>query len=140
MTNNAEKIAVWREENPRETLSAEALSNILGTDLRDVNLRGADLRSCSNGLLTLHGLPSGEVTLIPTCDGWDLRVGYWSESVSDLEKLIATNEGWPKALGEECDRRRPELQALITLCRAHMDANASIITELTARWATVPEG
>lgn len=104
-------------------------ADLWGADLRDAYLWGADLR-----VLTVDGLPSGRVSLIPTCDGWDLNVGCWSGSVSDLEELIATNEGWPEASGEECDRRRPGLQALIALCRAHMDANAGIITELTDRW------
>lgn len=137
-------------KTPRKTLSREflqrilAVGNLRGADLRGVDLRGvdlraadlraADLRGCVGGVLTLNGLPSGGVILIPTCDGWDLSVGCWSGSVSDLEKLIATNEGWPEAIGEECDRRRPGLQALIALCRAHMDANASVITELADRW------
>ena len=175
MTTNAEKIAAWREENPRKTLNAGVLLSILevahlhNADLRDANLRGANLR-CSDlwgadlrdadlrdadlrdadlrdanlrdanlrdadlRVLTVDGLPSGRVALIPTCDGWDLNVGCWSGSVSDLEELIATNEGWPEASGEECDRRRPGLQALIALCLAHMDANTDIITELTDRW------
>ena len=190
MTTNAEKIAAWREENPRKTLNAAVLLSILevgylrgaylraanlrhanlryadlrGANLRYADLRGADLRGaklrdadlqyanlryadlrgtdlrdanlwrCGGGVLTLNGLPSGGVTLIPTCDGWDLSVGCWSGSVSDLEELIATNEGWPEASGEECDRRRPGLQALVALCLAHMDANTDIITELTDRW------
>ena len=104
-------------------------SNLWGADMRDVNLRDANLRDenlrdANLRVLTVDGLPSGRVALIPTCDGWDLNVGCWSGSVSDLEELIATNEGWPEASGEECDRRRPGLQALIALCRAHMDANA----------------
>lgn len=114
-------------------------TDLWGADLRHADLRGADLRGAylwgaDLRVLTVDGLPSGRVALIPTCDGWDLNVGCWSGSVSDLEELIATNEGWPEASGEECDRRRPGLQALIALCRAHMDANADIITELTDRW------
>ena len=170
MTTNAEKIAAWREENPRKTLNAGVLLSILevahlhnadlrdanlwgadlrcsdlrcsdlwgadlrGANLRDANLRGANLWDADLRVLTVDGLPSGRVALIPTCDGWDLNVGCWSGSVSDLEELIATNEGWPEASGEECDRRRPGLQALIALCLAHMDANTDIITELTDRW------
>lgn len=145
MMSNAEKIAAWREANPGKGLDAESLSSVLevvhlqdaylrDTNLQDAYLRDADLRGADLRVLTVDGLPSGRVALIPTCDGWDLSVGCWSGSVSDLEKLIATNEGWPEAIGEECDRRRPGLQALVALCRASMDANASIITELTDRW------
>ena len=109
-------------------------TDLRGADLRDTDLRGAYLWDADLRVLTVDGLPSGRVALIPTCDGWDLNVGCWSGSVSDLEKLIATNEGWPEASGEECDRRRPGLQAIIALCLAHMDANTDIITELTHRW------
>lgn len=67
--------------------------------------------------LTVAGLPSGNATLTPTRDGSHLlRVGCWSGTVSDLRTLIATDDGWPEATGDEVARRRPGLTGLADLC------------------------
>lgn len=47
-------------------------------------------------------------------------------SIEPRSDLIATDDGWPEAEGDECDRRRPGLVALIAQCRTwiadHPDA------------------
>ena len=110
-----------------------------GADLWRANLRGADLGGANLGranlwganlwradlggansapaVLQVAGLPSGDAILTPRPDGWELRVGCWTGTPDLLEALIADDEGWPEAEGDECARRRPGLQSLIGLCR-----------------------
>ena len=65
----------------------------------------------------MAGLLSGDAILMPRPDGWELRVGCWTGTPDLLEDLIAGDDGWPEAEGDECARRRPGLQSLIGLCR-----------------------
>ena len=94
-------------------------ANLGGANLRGVNLGGANLRGAdlSPDVLQVAGLPSGDVILMPRPDGWELQVGCWTGTPDLLEDLIADDEGWPEAEGDECARRRPGLQSLIGLCR-----------------------
>ena len=57
--------------------------------------------------------------MFPTTDGWYLKVGCWDGDVDGLEKLIAGDD-WPEAQGEEREMRRPGLEALVSMCRAHI--------------------
>ena len=81
------------------------------------------------------------MTLTPTPDGWTLTVGCWPQSagmdvatVADLRALIAGDEGWPEARGEEVARRRPLLAAVADLCDAHAAAHPAVIAKLAERW------
>ena len=100
-------------------------ANLSGADLRDANLRDANLRGANlwgarwNGL-QITGLPSGQIVLIPTSDGWELHVGCWTGTIDDLRTLIAQDEGWPEARGDEIALRRPGLQAALALIDAHV--------------------
>jgi hypothetical protein len=90
-------------------------------------------------VLAIDGLPSGPVRLIPTLDGWSLRVGCWVGTVEALRTLIAGTD-WPEAEGEEQDRRRPGLAAVADLCDAHAAANPDLIADLAKRWGTDKAG
>ena len=70
-------------------------------------------------ILYVTGLPSGIVTMFPTTDGWTLTIGCWSGTVDELEAMIAGDD-WPESEGDEQVLRRPGLEALVTLCRAHV--------------------
>ncbi len=78
-----------------------------------------DARVFGAAILAVTGLPSGNATLFPTTDGWYLKVGCWDGDVDGLEKLIAGDD-WPEAQGEEREMRRPGLEALVSMCRAHI--------------------
>ena len=106
-------------------------ADLRGADLRGVDMRGVDMRDAEGkpAILVITGLPSGNATLVPWADGWELRVGCWYGTPDSLAELIATDEGWPEATGEECARRRPLLEALIVLCRAWIDAHPDAIEQ-----------
>lgn len=124
-------------------------ANLRGADLREADLWGADLRGadlrrtdlynselnrCFFDGLQISETPSGKVTLIPTCDGWWMQVGCWSGTPAELKALIARDEGWPEAQGEEILRRRPYLEAVLALCEVHMADHTQVIEDLKAKW------
>ena len=126
--------------------------DLSGADLRWASLSGADLRwanlskanlswadlswATKNAqVLHLQGLPSGEVTFHPTPAGWYLYVGCWSGALADFEELISQDEDWPEAEGAEVARRRPSLEAVAALCKAHMDLHPQIVEKLAEKWA-----
>ena len=126
-------------------------ANLHGANLHGANLRGADLRGANLHWANLYaadlyatiwrglridGLPSGQVTLMPTPSGWRLSVGCWQDNtVQDLRELIAGNV-WPGAEGDEQERRRPALAAVADLCDAYIAANPGIVPELAEKWGT----
>ena len=116
-------------------------ANLRGADLRGANLRGADLRGADlygaylrgaylrgaylrganlggAGLLHIDGLPSGSATLIAETDGWLLKVGCWEGTTDQLRAMIAKDEDWPEATGDQITERRPMLTALADMCDA----------------------
>ena len=106
-------------------------------NLSKANLSGADLRWATRNAQVLHlqGLPSGEVTFHPTPAGWYLYVGCWSGALADFEELISQDEDWPEAEGAEVARRRPSLEAVAALCKAHMDLHPHVVEKLAEKWA-----
>ena len=137
--SNYGKIAAWRAANPRTHLTAATLREILGleslcgadlrgADLRGADLCGADLRGADlcgadlGGLLTITGLPSGDLTLLPMVDGWWLQVGCWSGTPAELVEMVSLDDDWPEARGDEVVRRRPGLLAAAALTEAHIAA------------------
>lgn len=114
-------------------------ADLRGADMSGADLWGADLRDallsyCFFGGLQISETPSGRVTLIPTCDGWRMQVGCWSGTPEELKTLIARDEGWPEAQGEEIRRRRPYLEAVLALCEVHMADHTQVIEDLKAKW------
>lgn len=111
-------------------------ANLLRANLTGANLHAADLYATIWRGLRIDGLPSGQVTLMPTPSGWRLSVGCWQDNtVQDLRELIAGNV-WPGAEGDEQERRRPALAAVADLCDTHVAANPDIVPELAEQWCT----
>ncbi|MGC0144429.1 pentapeptide repeat-containing protein [Pseudactinotalea sp. Z1732] len=109
-------------------------ADLRGANLRGANLRGADLRDAVGGILQITGLHPYQATLVPTCHGWRLTIGCWTGTVQDLRTLIASDDDWPEARGEEVARRRPLLAALADVCDAHAAAHAADLAAV-AHWA-----
>lgn len=116
-------------------------ANLSGADLRDADLRDADLWGANLcGANLWGGLPiqagaSGSGYLIPTPDGWRITIGCWNaHTLDDLRDLIEGRADWPEATGDERDRRRPMLRAVLALCEAHIGQHEGLIESLAERW------
>ena len=112
-------------------------ANLRNADLRNANLRDADLRRANLwGGMPVQAGSSGNGYLIPTPDGWRITIGcWWNKTLDDLRDLIEDRVEWPDASGEERERRRPMLRAVLALCEAHIGQQPeSIITDLAAKW------
>lgn len=107
-------------------------ADLRGADLREANLRGADVWGATP-VRSVTGLPSGHAILVPTCDGWWLRVGCWTGTIDGLRDLIAKDDGWPEAKGEQITARRPMLTALADTCEAWAEDNHAAL-EAVAHW------
>ena len=109
-------------------------ANLRGADLYGANLRGANLRGADWDGLRIDGLPSGQVTLIPTPHGWALSYGCWLGAVAGLRDIIDGEVSPPEARGEEIERRRPGWIAVAALCDAHIAAHPGVIEALAEKW------
>lgn len=108
-------------------------AHLRGADLRDANLSGADLWS---GVASLGPTPSGDVVIYPTPGGWVMQVGCWRGSPDGLRALIARDDGWPEARGEEVARRRPWLEIALAHADLVMVENPGLIGVLSAQWGS----
>ena len=109
-------------------------ADLRGANLRGANLRGADLYGADWDGLRIDGLPSGQVTLIPTPHGWALSYGCWLGAVAGLRDIIDGEVPPPEARGEEIERRRPGWIAVAALCDAHIAAHPGVIEALAEKW------
>ena len=93
-------------------------ANLSGANLSRANLSGANL-SDARGVLCIDGLPSGRVLVVPTGpDAHELWIGCWAGTTTELRAMVASDEGWPEARGDECARRRPSLLGVADLVDA----------------------
>ena len=111
-------------------------ADLSGANLRGADLSGANLRRALWSGLQITGLPSGQIVLTPTPDGWELRAGCWVGTIDGLRTLIAQDDNWPEAEGDEITRRRPGLQAAIALIDAHIALRPNVINGLKTKWGT----
>lgn len=107
------------------------------SNLTDVDLHDADLRYASLIGLLASGMPSGNLTFIPTPEGWHLTIGCWEGTTAELRAMIAKDDGWPEAEGEKITARRPMLEAAADMCDAYAAAHTEALAEAKAtadRW------
>lgn len=110
-------------------------ANLRGANLSGADLNGADLSGARWDGLYVDGLHPYRCLLVPTPDGWQVTIGCWSGTVTELRDLIAQDDDWPEADGNELLRRRPLLAAFADLCDAHIAGRPNVITDLAQRWA-----
>ncbi|WP_415539977.1 pentapeptide repeat-containing protein, partial [Corynebacterium falsenii] len=110
-------------------------ADLSDANLRGANLHGANLSDARWGGLEINRLPSGTLQLTPTPGGWRITLGCWYGTPDQLRDLIAQDDGWPEAEGDEITRRRPYIEAALTLCDLHMRDHAETITMLAEKWA-----
>jgi uncharacterized protein YjbI with pentapeptide repeats len=140
--SNAQKVQVWWDEHRGTRITYRIVCEVLGlpnlrrADLRDADLRDANLRDANRLTMQLRGMPFGELVLFPTPDGWHLYVGCWGGTPEALRELIAGDDGWPEARGEEIAKRRPYLEAALTLVDLHIANNSGVIEALAEKWVT----
>ena len=94
-------------------------ANLWGANLRGANLRDANLRGANGGILQVTGLHPYQAVMVPTVQGWWLRIGCWQGTTQGLRDLIAKDSGWPEAHGDQITARRPLLNVLADMCDLH---------------------
>lgn len=115
-------------------------ADLYRADLRDADLSSANL-SCADlsyTLLTganviglfLDGLPSGHLAFVPTPKGWELSIGCWLGTTASLRVMIANDDDWPGAIGDEITERRPMLEAAADMCDSYAAANNWALAEV----------
>ena len=107
-------------------------ADLRGADLWNANLSGTGLRNA--GIVALGETPSGWSCISPTPQGWRMQVGCWSGSPDDLWALIAEDDDWPEAEGDEVARRRPYLELILAHADLIMAEHPTLIDELARKW------
>lgn len=119
-------------------------ADLRGADLRGANLRntdlwGANLEEVNAGILHVTGLHPYPATMIPTVDGWLLRIGCWEGTVQDLRDIIAKDHGWPEARGDQITARRPLLTVLAAMCDVHAAHHKAALDAVMKWWGNEME-
>lgn len=113
-------------------------ADLHGANLRDADLSYTVLTGANFVGLVLDGLPSGRLVFIPTPEGWHLTIGCWDGTPSELRGMIAKDEGWPSAEGEEIAVRRPMLEAAADMCESYAASNPDAVADMKSaadsRW------
>ena len=131
---NIEELRTARERGERPFAAS---ADLRGADLRAADLLAADLSGANLrrvGIVALGETPSGWTCIVPTPDGWEMQVGCWQGSPDDLRTLIASDDDWPEARGDEIARRRPYLQAILTHADLIVAEHPTLIAELAEKW------
>ena len=108
-------------------------ANLREANLQEADLLGADLcRTALDGFV-LQGLPPGSVHFIATPKGWRITIGHWKhKTLDDLRALLAGEDNWLVAKGEERGVRYPIFAGLLAMCEAYAAKNPSFVRELAA--------
>ena len=109
-------------------------ANLWDANLQGAYLQGANLQDIGGLTMQLRGMPSGELILFPRPDGWWLYVGCWEGTPGDLRELVAADDKWPEAEGAEIARRRPYLEAALSLIDLHVAEHPGVIESLAQKW------
>jgi hypothetical protein len=110
-------------------------ADLTGADLYGANLTGANLTGLRHfGIVAFGDTPSGWTGIRPTPDGWMLRVGCWDAAPDALRALIAKDNGWPEATGDEVARRRPYLELVLAHAELVMAEHPTLIDDLKEKW------
>ena len=139
------RTACERGERPTAEWGADLRgANLRGADLRGANLWGADLRGANlwgadGGILQVTGLHPYQAVLVPTVQGWWLRVGCWQGTTRGLRDLIAKDDGWPEAHREQIEARRPLLSVLADMCDLHATNHQDALDSVMKRWGNEKE-
>lgn len=102
-------------------------ANLRGAYLVGANLIGANLAGADMMGLALEGLPSGPLVFLPALEGWELTIGCWHGTTTELREMIAKDTGWPEAQGEVVEVRRPMLEAAADMCDAYAAAHPNAL-------------
>lgn len=112
-------------------------TNLSMADLRNVNFRKSNMHESSKwGGFQLNGLPSGQMTAVPTRDGWSIQIECWEGTVEQLRQVIDGDVYPSNCDAEERDRRRVVLNAAMVLLEAHMEYYADKVEELSQKWTS----
>ena len=119
-------------------------ANLRGADLRGANLWGADLWDANlwganGGILQVTGLHPYQAVMVPTVQGWWLRIGCWQGTTQGLRDLIAKDSGWPEAHGDQITTRRPLLNILADMCDLHAANHKDDLNAVMERWSNEKE-
>lgn len=114
-------------------------ADLSGTNLWDTDLSGANLWDTDGGILQVTGLHPYQAVMVPTVQGWWLRIGCWEGTTQALRDLIAKDYGWPEAYGDQITARRPLLNVLADMCDLHATNHKNALDTVIARWGTDKE-
>ena len=111
-------------------------ANLRDSNLWGANLTGANLSYCTGGVTQIDNVYPYPATLQPTPDGWHVRVGCWHGTLDELHEIASSDDDddWPEARGEERERRRPLLQAILSVFDAHVANHPDIIDDINNYW------
>lgn len=108
-------------------------ANLQGADLRGADLWGVNLAGTIGGIMSVTGLPSGYAYIVPTPDGWRVRVGCWTGTVKELRRMIES-DSWVESNAVQREVRRPAMLALCDLFDAHKKQHKGVVKNLRIKW------
>lgn len=114
-------------------------ADLRDADLRDADLRGADLWGANGGILQVTGLHPYQAVMVPIVQGWWLRIECWEGTTQGLRDLIAKDDGWPEAQGDQITARRPLLNVLADMCDLHAANHQDALDAVMEWWGADKE-